>query len=139
MRNKISFYTNFASAFFWCYSQLVCVGAILIAVFYFKDASQIKLNLESIVVILLFVLFPIVSIIHSFSTLCSCFSRIHISTDGLRCTVFGKEIKQIDWTEIKFCIALQTDRLHGTYIIYSTHDITPTIYNYAKKKWKLNI
>ncbi len=138
MSNKRSFYTNCFSAVSWCFNQFVCVGCILIAVFSLKGATW-YISMRSIFVVLLFVVLPVLFFIHSFSTFSSCFSRIHISADGLRCTVLGKETKQIGWSEIKFSMALQTDRLHGTYIIYSTHDITQTIYDDTKKKWKMNI
>ena len=139
MKNKESFYISSSSAFAWCFAQFACIGGILIAVLYFKGETQFIISIRNIVMFVIFVLFPIVSFIHAFSSLSSCFSRIHITSDGLRCTVLGKEIKKICWCDVKYCIALQTDRMHGTYIILSANDIMQQTYDFGKNKWKLTI
>ena len=128
MKTEKSFFTSTSTVVSSCFTLLFELSVIVLGVFILardpQDLSNVS-NLGHIVFALFFFVLP--SFCFGLELYCipSYFSRIHISDEGLRCTVLGKEIKRIAWREVKECVALEPTFAYvgRVFIIYSVRPI----------------
>ena len=124
MNSEEAFFVSPFTAVLWVILQLFWIAIFVLGSIVFKGESPFIFNYINIFLLILLIILPVLAFIVSFIFLPIHFSRTHISENGLRCTVFGKEIKRIQWSEIKYCTAFAPDGYHKVCIVFSKHVIT---------------